>query len=64
MKTTKTGQNRLVPIEPTLLPLLKAMHEECGGEGRVFPNMPKEEILSTELKRYLKLAGASRNSLT
>jgi integrase len=35
MKPTKTSIARRMPIEPTLLPLLQAMHDECGGRGRV-----------------------------
>ncbi len=35
LKSTKTKSPRLLPIEPALLPLLKTMHDECGGEGLV-----------------------------
>lgn len=63
VKSTKTDEPRLVPIEPTIAPVLRAMHEEAGGEGRVFPVIPDEENLSRWLRRLLKRAGVDRTSL-
>jgi integrase len=37
VKTTKTKMTRRVPIEPSLAPLLRAMHDETKGQGRVSP---------------------------
>lgn len=36
--TTKGKASRRLPIEPALLPLLRAMHRESGGVGRVVPS--------------------------
>jgi integrase len=59
---TKTDTARRIPIEPELLPLLRAMHAEAGGKGRVF-NMPSVGILSRKLKVYLRRAGVTRSDL-
>ncbi len=53
VKPTKTDQNRRVPIEPTLLPLLLSMHKAAGGRGRVLPSMPPDEELAKRLRKYL-----------
>lgn len=63
VKTTKTKTTRRVPIEPSLRPLLEAMHEECGGEGRVSPVEETDKKLSRQLKRCLGLAGVKRAEL-
>ena len=61
--TTKTRATRRVPIEPTLLPLLQAMHDECGGKGRVSPVDLTDRKLSRQLPRCLALAGVDRADL-
>ncbi len=63
-KETKTdGSMRTVPIDPNLLPLLETMHDEAGGEGRLFPKPPTEDKLARALRRYLQLAGVDRPAL-
>ena len=56
IKTTKTGRNRKTPIEPTLLPLLTAMHEAAKGEGRVITTMPPREEWAARLRKYVRWA--------
>jgi|HubBroStandDraft_1064217.scaffolds.fasta_scaffold11214_4 integrase len=62
VKPTKSETARRIPIEPTLLPLLKAMRREAGGKGYVF-QMPSAGGLSYKLKRYLRRAGVKRPDL-
>jgi integrase len=62
-KATKTGVARRIPIEPALLPLMKAMHEESGGTGRLLPGLPDIDNLSASLRRYLRRAGLTRPEL-
>lgn len=55
---------RFVPIEPTLRPLLEALHERAKGkkakaEGRVIVIPPMEQWAGT-LRRHLKRAGVDR----
>ncbi len=59
---TKTGMVRLVPIEPTLRPLLEVLLEEQGKTGRLV-TMPPEEDLSERLRRYAQWAGVTRPAL-
>ncbi len=61
--TTKGDEARPVPIEPALLPLLQAMHDEADGEGLVVERMPPEEHLADKLRGYLKRAGVKRAEL-
>lgn len=61
-KTTKTGITRRVPIEPTLLPLLRAMEREAGGEGPVI-ELPDDRHLSRALAGILRAAGVNRAEL-
>lgn len=63
IKSTKTGHNRKVPIEATLVPLLEMMKEEAGGEGSVITSMPPDEELAKRLRRYLEWAGVTRAEL-
>lgn len=62
VKETKTGIARRPPIEPALLPLLRALHKESGGEGKVI-EMPPAYDLSRKLRSFLKLAGVTRADL-
>lgn len=59
-KSTKGGEGRRFAMEPNILPLLRAMHAESGGEGRVID-------LGRDLPRYLrkslKRAGITREAL-
>lgn len=65
-KATKTDTARRVPIEPELLPLLKALHEEAKGRkprasGAVF-RMPSTSR-SWKLRTFLERAGITRADL-
>lgn len=63
MKSTKTGEARRVPIEAELMPLLRAMHEESGGVGRVVAIRETDRKLSRQLRRCLMLARVTRADL-
>lgn len=60
--STKSDAARRIPIEPALLPLLKALFIETKGKGNVF-HLPSPGILSRKLKGYLKRAGVTRADL-
>ena len=61
VKTTKTGTSRRFRIEPTLLPLLKAMRAE-GTSERVFPPL-KLTGRSEKLRVFLRRAKVGRAEL-
>lgn len=63
VSSTKTGDERRVPIEPALLPLLEAMWKEAGGEGRVLTGSATDLKLARQLRRCLALAGVKRAAL-
>jgi integrase len=62
-KGTKTGLARRFAVERAALPLLRAMHEEAGGVGRVVPRMPRMRDLAEGLRNFLKLANVTRPEL-
>jgi len=64
-KTTKTGDTRRFSIEPTMLPLLRALHRETSGKGRVLASMPMPNKceLANGLRLYLAVAGVEREEL-
>jgi integrase len=62
LKATKTGRGRRFNIEPTLLPLLRAMHEAAGGRGNVIP-IRSERAMARDLRRWLKHSGVTRTEL-
>lgn len=62
IKETKTGHTRRFAIEPELLPLLKAMHEEKCGEGPVVP-LASERAMARNLRLWLWKAGVRRPEL-
>ncbi|MBL8715826.1 MAG: site-specific integrase [Myxococcales bacterium] len=64
-KTTKTETTRRLAIEPTLMPLLLAMHEQAGKpkSGRVLADLPPWYDLAKGLRAYLALAGVDRPEL-
>jgi hypothetical protein len=65
-KATKTWATRDVPIEPTLLPLLKAMHKRAGGKGLVLPMLsgqPDELSVSKVFRDHLEAVGVDRPDL-
>jgi integrase len=61
-KSTKTDAARRSPIEPALLPLLKALCIESKAQGAVF-QLPSVGVLSGKLKLYLRRAGVVRSDL-
>jgi integrase len=63
MKPTKTSVARRLPIEPSLLPLLRAMHREVKGKGRVLAIDATDRKLSRQLQRCLGLAKVKRSEL-
>jgi integrase len=63
VKSTKTGVSRRIPIEAELYPLLKAMHDDANGKGKVIDAMPSPGMLSRKLKVYLERAGVKRAEL-
>ena len=58
---TKSSTARRIPIEPALMPLLRAMHAEAKGKGAVV-TLPADG-LSEKLRAYLKRAGIERDDL-
>jgi len=62
LKATKSETARRIPIEPTLLPLFKALFIDARGKGRVV-RMPSAGTLSDRLKFYLRRAGVERADL-
>ncbi len=61
-KATKTGRSRRFAVEPNILPVLAALHEESGGEGPVV-TMPRMRDLAEGLRSYLRVAGVDRAEL-
>ena len=63
-KPTKTGSTRRFTIEPHLMPLLRAMHRESGGRGRVFGDIVFDKYeLPRGLRQSLAVAGIDRPEL-
>ncbi len=62
-KPTKGMQNRRVPIEPALRPLLEVMHAEAGENVFVAAKLASECELAPALRRHLRLAGVDRDDL-
>jgi integrase len=58
--STKSGRSRRFVIEPVLLPLLRTMHQEAGGEGDVAP-IPNR--MASRLREWLKKAKITREEL-
>jgi integrase len=61
--STKTSVARRVPIEPMLLPVLQAMHQEVKGRGRILAIDATDRKLSRQLQRCLTLAKVKRREL-
>jgi integrase len=60
---TKSEAPRLVPIPAPLFPLLRAMHRESGGKGRVCPKMFGQPSMARALRTWLRRAGVTRPQL-
>jgi len=61
VSTTKSGKGRRVPIEPSIVPLLRAMHAERDESGLVCP-MPNR--MADRLRGWLHAAELTRRELT
>ena len=61
-KGTKTKAARRFAIEPVILPLLRAMHEESGGEGHVIA-LPNDKHLARDFRQWLGEAEVGRAEL-
>ncbi len=59
---TKTGGGRIIPIPEPLRPLLQAMHDEAGGEGRVCM-LAVGKHMARGLRTMLLKAGIDRREL-
>lgn len=68
IKPTKTKETRKIPIEPNLLPLLRAMHQEAKGDGAAEPtgrvlSVPQKKA-AQELQVHLRRADITRADLS
>ncbi len=61
-KTTKTKATRRVPVEPSLSPLVQALHAEAHGQGPLI-ELPDDRHLARALRGILKKAGITRPEL-
>ena len=61
-RATKTKRTRRVPIEAHLMPLLRAMHREAGGEGAVI-RCPLPKDMPRRFRAALARAGVTRPEL-
>ena len=59
VKGTKTNRARRFPIEPALVPLLRAMHGETGGRGRVVA-LPSETNYARADRKSTRLNSSHR----
>jgi integrase len=63
-KPTKTGSKRRFAIDPALMPLLRAMHRESGGVGRILGAFSLDRHgFSRSLRQFLAVAGVDRAEL-
>ncbi len=62
VKPAKNKDTRTFTIEPTLVPLLKAMWQQSGRTGRLL-RLPRGRRHSTKLREHLNLAGVTRAAL-
>lgn len=62
IRETKGRAARELPIEPNVLPLLRAMVRACGGEGRIV-EIPRTSHSARGLRHDLQLAGVERAAL-
>ena len=61
-KATKTGVVRRYAIERSLLPLLRAMRDECASDGRLV-ELGDRKHWAKNLRAHLQLAGVDRADL-
>lgn len=63
-KPTKGKRNRVVPIEPAVAPLVRALSAEREGTGRLVNILfPSERDMARGLRRWLLKAGVTRPAL-
>src|ERR1019366_2589164 len=60
---TKGNAAHRVKIHPHLLPLLRALHQETKGHGRVCQRMSSKRDMARGLRRWLNRAGVTRPEL-
>jgi integrase len=60
-KATKSGETRRFALEPNLLPLLRAMHDQRGGKGPVVHL--RGDHMARLLREWLEAAGVDRPEL-
>lgn len=60
---TKTEAPRVVPIPPTLVPLLEAMHAKADGTGLVCRGIASQRAMARGLRTWLRKAGVDRTAL-
>jgi integrase len=65
LKSTKTHETRDIPIEPELLPLLRAMKERTAGKGLVVPALAayNDNKLAILMRAHFTVAQCSRPRL-
>jgi integrase len=63
VKATKMNEVRDLLIEPNIVPLLRALHAETGGKGRVIARHPHRSELASCLRDDLRKAGCTRAEL-
>jgi integrase len=63
-KATKNGEARRFLIEPSVLPLLRQLHRETGGRGRIVRQLSIDRFsLARDLRAHLAAAGVERAEL-
>jgi integrase len=61
-KGTKTKAARRFTMEPAIVPLVRAMHEESNGEGHVI-QLPNDKHLARDFRQWLSAADVDRAEL-
>jgi integrase len=60
---TKTGVARIVPVPPSLLPLLSQMHDDADGDGLVCRGIASPRAMARGLRTWLRVSGVTRSVL-
>lgn len=63
IKPVKSKIARRFSVEPNLLPLMRFLHSEGGGRGRIWPAEIVRNNDAHTLRKHLKLAGVTRADL-
>jgi len=62
-KGTKSGRSRRVPIEPSLMPLMRSLVRSPQGKGGLLLDLPIAHTHAEKLRRHLARAGIRRQEL-